>query len=215
MKKKLYQKGFNVVEALIIMVIVGLIGGAGYYVYQNQQDKQPNKKVAVTKQPLAQYTDPTKLYTLSYPKDWVIENGSLVLEGQSAEKNSSISINYTKDPTLEGPMPPVFVTSDKTAAQTQRILEAWGDGSGPEPYKTISINGYKTLHRHIEGGLENEGFSFREDAYLLINKDQSSVSFLITSKHIAKDEDKLGPSFDATDKLEDFKAIVNSVKFLP
>ncbi|HEX5456116.1 MAG TPA: hypothetical protein VFW77_01990 [Candidatus Saccharimonadales bacterium] len=38
--KKLNNKGFGVVEAILILIIVGIIGGTGVYVYkQNQSDK--------------------------------------------------------------------------------------------------------------------------------------------------------------------------------
>lgn len=37
--KKLNTKGFGVVEGLLIVVIIGIIGGAGYYVYAQNQNK--------------------------------------------------------------------------------------------------------------------------------------------------------------------------------
>lgn len=38
---KLNQKGFGVVEGLLIFVIVGIVGGTGYYVYKNNQNDKP------------------------------------------------------------------------------------------------------------------------------------------------------------------------------
>ena len=36
--KKLCQKGFGAVEGVLILVIVGIIGGAGFYVYKSKQE---------------------------------------------------------------------------------------------------------------------------------------------------------------------------------
>ncbi len=45
---KLYknQKGFGGIEALIIVVIIGLIGGVGYYVYNRQTSKNEEPQTA-------------------------------------------------------------------------------------------------------------------------------------------------------------------------
>lgn len=40
--KKLNSKGFGVIEGLLILVIVGLIGGIGFYVYKQQVDTKNN-----------------------------------------------------------------------------------------------------------------------------------------------------------------------------
>jgi len=40
---KLNQKGFSGVEALLIVVIVAIIGGVGYYVYQSQQETKKSQ----------------------------------------------------------------------------------------------------------------------------------------------------------------------------
>lgn len=37
------QKGFSSVEALLILVIVGVIGGVGYYVYQSRQEAKKSQ----------------------------------------------------------------------------------------------------------------------------------------------------------------------------
>jgi Tfp pilus assembly protein PilE len=37
------QKGFSVVEGLLVFVIIGIIGGVGYYVYQSQQETKKSQ----------------------------------------------------------------------------------------------------------------------------------------------------------------------------
>jgi hypothetical protein len=207
------QKGFSAIEAVLIIVIIGLVGGIGYYVYQTHQSDQTKHTVSNIKQPLVQFTDKTKLYTFSYPKDWVITNLPLVIEGQSAEKVQNISINYPGGPESD----PIIVTSDKTPTQAQQTTAAWEATAKEEPklFSTLSINGYKAMQRHIE--YNDEKGNVVEDTYLITNKDQSSVVFLIQSKRITSRTDDafdVSLNFDATDKLADFKAIVNSTKFL-
>ncbi len=42
--KKLNQKGFGAIEGLLIFIIVALIGGAGFYVYQSNKSNPDNAK---------------------------------------------------------------------------------------------------------------------------------------------------------------------------
>ena len=44
--KKIYQKGFSVLEVALVVVILGLLGGGGWYIYQRNQDT--NKTAAST-----------------------------------------------------------------------------------------------------------------------------------------------------------------------
>lgn len=47
--KKLDSKGFGVVEGLLIVVIIGLIGGVGYYVYSQNKDSSNDATSEATK----------------------------------------------------------------------------------------------------------------------------------------------------------------------
>lgn len=209
--KKLSKNGFSIVEVLIAIVIIGLIGGAAFYVFNKQNNGSSYTQSSTEKQPPVQYTDPTKLYSLSYPKDWLINDDlPLFINGQTADKQHNMSFNFPGG-AEDGAM---SVMSDKTPNQARGMTEAWESTAKREPelFKTITINGYKAMHRHIES--DDEEGSFVEDAYLIINKDQSSVSFLFESKSISRPKQEFLPDFDNTHKLEDFKTIINSIKFL-
>ncbi len=54
--KKLYQSGFSVVEGLLILVLIGLIGGTGFYVYKAGKTKENSSKQAANVQPAAPAT---------------------------------------------------------------------------------------------------------------------------------------------------------------
>lgn len=84
------QRGFSVIEALLLMVIVGLLGGATWYVYKSQKSTNENldnakssldtAKAAKEKANAAKdvtadwvlYSNAEGKYTLKYPKSWVI-----------------------------------------------------------------------------------------------------------------------------------------------
>jgi Tfp pilus assembly protein PilE len=90
------QKGFSAVEALLIVIIVGMLGGVGYYVWHSQKQVDntysqtanssavPSKKVSSKTAPAA--TDPYagwKNFTtqnakvgFEYPASWTIKDSS-------------------------------------------------------------------------------------------------------------------------------------------
>lgn len=77
MKKN--QDGFSVVEGLLILVVVGLIGSAGYYVYRSQETKESTQSTAET----TQGTDST---TEEEPK-----------ETHKTFENADLSLKYLAD----------------------------------------------------------------------------------------------------------------------
>jgi prepilin-type N-terminal cleavage/methylation domain-containing protein len=85
MKNK--QKGFTVVEVLMVLVIVLLVGFAGWYVW-NQRDKSDDKSTSTSTNKSADdahemtpeqsptygwktYTNKEGMYTFKHPSDWV------------------------------------------------------------------------------------------------------------------------------------------------
>lgn len=112
---RLNSKGFGLIECLLIFVIVGLIGGAGYYVYNAQKntnetlDNTGNSELVLKEQEKEQkseepvdptanwveYTDPAGKYSLKYPKDWTtaknqnICSPSLLLLGVKLDNGKS------------------------------------------------------------------------------------------------------------------------------
>lgn len=200
------SKGFGTVEALLTMVIVGLIVGVGYYVSQKPQAPKAQKSTTSNTKPvLTSFTDPTKLYSFQYPKGWTIEELPTI-DGAV----HSIAISYPGAPAESYA---VLVSADKTPKQAETARQ-WEESAKREPklYSTTTINGYKAMHRHI--AYDDEEGSAIEDTYLLVNDDQSSVMYLIESKSTSKDPELADDNYDATSRLKDFKAIVYSTKFI-
>jgi len=109
--KKLSSKGFSAIEALLILVIIGMIGGVGYYVYtQNKaatkdntaQDgstktsqKNPDKEEDKT----SEYKNETLGFSFKYPKNWSKETE--VIEGHFKDNLVFKSPDYK--PVPDGP----------------------------------------------------------------------------------------------------------------
>lgn len=66
------QKGFSLVELLLIIVAIGLIGGAGLYVYQTHANK--TKTVAATQPGWLAYKSTKSSVSFSYPPNWHLKN---------------------------------------------------------------------------------------------------------------------------------------------
>jgi hypothetical protein len=118
MKKN--QSGFSIVEGLLILVIVGILGGTGWYVWNsnkkandllNSADKSsnvtatPNKKKVDTKdnKPVdtKTFTDKTTNVSFSYPDGWdIVNNGDpshvgYLLNMQVSSKDSGSSLVFS------------------------------------------------------------------------------------------------------------------------
>lgn len=111
------QKGFSLVEILLIFLILAIIGAGGWYVLSKNKDsstdktptdtgqKQDNSEPQPAQKPApapaepdptadwASYTDETFGYTLKYPTDWVTaDNPELCVEGSFMTAPSADSV---------------------------------------------------------------------------------------------------------------------------
>ena len=102
--KKLNQKGFGIVEGLLIFVAVALIAGTGYYVYkQSQNNDKAQSSVEVAKKIEKKKTEQTNKYkeysndavglSFRYPNDWVLTEDLGNVRGEGMEGNI-----YVKSP---------------------------------------------------------------------------------------------------------------------
>ncbi|MDB5163618.1 MAG: hypothetical protein JWS12_235 [Candidatus Saccharibacteria bacterium] len=76
--KKLNSKGFSAVEALLILIIVGVIGFVGWYVYKSQKDT--NKTLNNTSQGASTPQKVTKTPTSSSPQSMTTTQKSLTVK---------------------------------------------------------------------------------------------------------------------------------------
>jgi len=120
MKKN--QSGFSIVEGLLILIIVGIIGGTGWYVWQAKNNTDDNLSSATKTSNSSQSTATTSPYsgwktftsenekfTFKYPNDWKITseapNGNLKEEvGLQGPNNFLMTYSLVKiDPNAATP----------------------------------------------------------------------------------------------------------------
>lgn len=91
---KVNQKGFSVVEGLLVIIALTLVGGIGYYVYQSNQDKKTDNSVtsqtneqsskqeekSTDKGPVhvgwKTYTSSAQKVSFEYPEGWFVREDS-------------------------------------------------------------------------------------------------------------------------------------------
>lgn len=106
-KLKNNQSGFSAVEALLILVIVAIVGGTGFYVYHAQQNtnknlandnstapsfKKKTKSTPKTADPYAGWKTGTLQYekaSYKYPANWTL-TGSSLATGHESESNEGL-----------------------------------------------------------------------------------------------------------------------------
>lgn len=75
---KVNQKGFSVVEILIVIVVVGLLGAVGWLVYDRQTNKDSSKESTVQQESKTekQTTDDNKETEKKLSADWLLRQSS-------------------------------------------------------------------------------------------------------------------------------------------
>ena len=109
MKKN--QKGFSAIEGLLILLIVGIIGFAGWHVWQNrsvdssQSPAHTTPSASNTPKPdiyagWNTYKSPTEGFSVKYPADWTIITGTSNSEGKYDSTLDAVGISGPNDFTI-------------------------------------------------------------------------------------------------------------------
>jgi hypothetical protein len=129
-KVKFNQKGFAALESLLILVIIGLIGGVGWYVVhtKHQTDKilsqadkisqsAPQKTTSTTESKLSTYTSKLGGFTLKYPSDWLI-SGGVPLQDKLTGNETQVRIQEKADTTKTENFGGDFMITDEAPGDT-------------------------------------------------------------------------------------------------
>jgi len=86
MKRQEHQSGFGTVEMLLIVLVIGIVGAAGWLVYQHNRPKATNAapNTSQTSNPQTTTTTPTQTTTYFIINEWGVRapySGSLKLRG--------------------------------------------------------------------------------------------------------------------------------------
>lgn len=90
------QRGSSAIEALLILVIIGLIGFVGWYVYSAKNETDKNLTANSSPEPIADskvkltksFTSKYGQFTIKYPATWKLQAGEVTEHGQEANLTS-------------------------------------------------------------------------------------------------------------------------------
>jgi hypothetical protein len=223
-KIKSNQKGFGAVAALLIVVVVIVIGLVGWLVYRNQHKTTTANSAAATgttstaspgAQSMKTYTDPSTLYSVSYPGSWTTSSSRIQADSAIpfADPNLSLLVPANAPPTSTQSASPngvdiiAFSTSDTQAALTERTF---GDKK-PTP-KSVTINGYSGLYQQDIAANPKQLPTYTDDQYAVTHNGVTLV-FEFREKQ-GSNAASSSFTFNVSNTVPAFTAIVQSVKFL-
>lgn len=226
-KLKNDQKGFSAVEAVMLVVIVALIGTVGWMVYKNQHKTavtttttQPTQtsSSSASRQPVSNtttYTDSSKLFTISYPTSWAVDESAINAETPYPLANKKrVELTPPNSPKSSDGVTPnaAFVIAFKTN-DTQGVLSNNSFGDKQISVQNLTINGYKALYNQDISTGATQSPTYTEDRYAVTNNG-ITLLFSFREKQGAYEGVSSVPSFDTANTVPDFTALVKSVKFL-
>lgn len=223
-KLKNNQKGFSAIEAIMLVVIVALIGAVGWMVYKDRHKTtvtttttQPTKtsSTPTSQQPTANtttYTDSSKLFTISYPTSWAVDESAINAETPYPLANKKrVKLTPPNSPKSSDGVTPnaVFVIAFKTS-DIQGVLSHNSFGDKQTSTQSLTINGYQALYNQDISTGATESPTYTEDQYVVTN---NGATLLVTFREKEGSYNSV-PAFDVTSTVPDFTALVKSVKFL-
>lgn len=210
------QKGFTLVEGLLIVLVLTAVVGVGFYVFDTnkkdnssdtKQTQNTHKTTETTTEPTTKtYTDSNNLFTLNYLADWVAWEADIRTDTPFDLANSKMS-NFA--PSKESEVN-VTIFAFKTS-DTEAALKSYVYGDKQTPIEDLIING--ATAKYIQDIVTSEAVqspTFTNDIYTITH---NGVTLLVTFKE-AQGAGPNGAAFDATDSVDEFKALAKSIKFL-
>jgi len=197
------EAGFSAVEILIVLVVVALIGGVGYFVYKNQYKAKtatvvPNNTSPVATSPTTQttdtytgwkqYCDPLKVGCLKYPTDWKVVEDIAGVQKPNVQFVPPI-----------GSAHPIDVILDFTTRETATLTQ--GD---------ILLT--SELSTHISGLSVYQGIASGYNPYIIIAQTNGLTLNTVTNGHswtLGAEKDNSTPALTSTDEA---KAWFNSTE---
>ncbi len=217
--KKLSQNGFTAVEGLLILVIVGIIGGVGWFVWNNRSagvkpaaDKSSQSIKAVSAK------DTTKTFSYSYPSSWKLQkfvwqdccegppksepdwnktSQTITLQNKSNDKAEIIINGFTNFP-------------DSVDREIESEIESI-DKDQFNTYSKVTINGYKGIKHVLDFVGPSDAEKYKDTTYIIFHgNDKVNLYFRERYSNATLNGEN---DFDATNLYSDFETIVNSIKF--
>ncbi len=200
------QRGFSVIEILLIVIVLGLVVGGGWYLMQHNDSKKPASN-STEQVRVKAYTDSAKIYTLNYPNTWNIEEAGDCCDGEPKDY-TKVSRSVTLKPSAKADIHGygVDIQADTTDSLAKTVEQNWEDNKHEPEIKTIGGYSAKYVKVVFSGDAEN----YIDHNYLIVH-DGSSVFITFREKyyHQYPAED-----WSAAKDMDAFNRVLSSVKFL-
>lgn len=219
--KRLNSKGFGLVETMLVLAVVVIIGGIGYYVFSKKPE--PKQQPAPTVQ-YKQETDSTQSFGYSYPENWMIEpyvwedccGGPPDTEPDWSKESKPITLHPSDNSEVD-----VTITSNKYDEYTYSSYESLTASVKEDYFAKILFDGtrddgHKALFTKVDylGPPDAKVESFTDHRYYFDNGDTYLVvQFREKYHHDWPDDEAGGPDIDNSKYLADFEHIAKSIKF--
>ena len=216
---KKFEKGFSIVEVLIIIVVIGLVGAAGWLVYDRQSTKENTENSQSSIVQNVKATDSASNFSFEYPENWQIEP----YVWDSGWKADQIEPDWTKETQPITLYPSenkdVLVTIYSSlydiyyASYSDLTAKVKEDYFAKILFEGQRDDGHKALFARVDylGPPDAKVESFTDHRYYFDNGLQYLlVDFREKYHHDWYPENDI----DFSQFTEDFKHIANSVKFL-
>jgi hypothetical protein len=220
-KNQVSNKGFTVIESLLILVVVGILGFTGWFVWHSTQKvNQTNKNAVSDSQPAVynkKYTDTAKVFTLTYPANWKLTFDS----PQGGEGSPPPPTDWSKVSRSFSLLPSDIPVNDTFGRDVHVSMSATSDAisliseNKLDKNHTITqfkINGNTTyLDRLVYVG-PNAAEKYTDDYYTII-KGEKALTLMFRESYY---HNSVTPNENWNDSndLPALKDIVNSVRFL-
>lgn len=200
------QKGFSVVEILVVLVIVGLICGVGWYVWQSKSKKSSDTNNSQTTQTSKGSSGDEKTKSEASESAWRKELDSVKLSDYGLTKEGEAYIDYCEEHNESGTLNAQYVkgchqhlllylssSDDVATAQTQltKIFQQPNRFIATNPKQGACVSGEANI-------LRDAGVSYSKEKDLAIANHFSS-QFVIRPA----DKSQLDSSYACTSDLKD------------
>jgi hypothetical protein len=207
---KLGQKGFTVSTVIILLVVAGLIGFAGYVVFTNRNQGE-NTAVVIEEQVINKtYTDTAKKFTIQYPETWEATNpepgGRDYPDGVvPPDPDYSVTSREVQIKPADGyPGNNVRVLPGCTQAE---IDDQKARKDRFHTQSDIKINGYDVFYDKL--AFQGDAESYINHTYY-VKSGNNCLMFDFRENH---HHDTSETNFDDEQNLDEFEAIVRSINF--
>lgn len=207
--KKLNQTGFSPFETVLLLLVVVVLGFAGYVVYHNNK---PTKTDTATTDPQKvqnkTYTDTAKKFTFEYPGTWetaYLDGTGGDFRDATPEPDWTVTSRYVEVKPLKSAKDNNIRVSpgcDKSVIQTQK------DNKDKFHTQTdLKINGYEAFYDKTD--FKGDAESYLDHAYYVLDGANCVIFQFRENWH----HDTSNTNFDDKQNLPGFEAIVHSIKF--